>query len=344
LEPAIPGGGAGTGGKPGAGAKPAECAENDANFCDFDCCTAQEECTHAGNKKYVCSPKPDTVAKPGGGTGTGGKPDAGAKPGAGAKPDGGAKPGGGGTVPEGKPDTVANPGGGTGTEGKPAAGAQPGAGAQPDTGTKPDTGAKPDAGRGSSDRVAVIKEMKTVEIKTKMAPGKCQAQTEADKSANAKNVAVATGTSLELFDLGNSAAECLADARTRRRRRGAATKDNFAVTLAFFENVTAATVTSAIAAVNVRISSGNFSLSLAVNGTSVEVTITEVAAQGTKTVTTYEDAWGPKAKDTNTNQPNVTTTAEAPYNVPKAGAALARSSTLATLSLAAACLAATLLA
>jgi len=136
-----------------------------------------------------------------------------------------------------------------------------------------------------------------------------------------KSIAAASGKSA-LVDLSNSGAACVADDGSRRR--AAATKDNFAVTFAFVDSVTAADVKAAIADVNVKIQAGNFKVSLAVDGTSVPITVTEVATQGEKTVTVWVVTYAPN------NSTNVTLV------TPKNGAALAGSSALAMLSLAAA--------
>ena len=172
-------------------------------------------------------------------------------------------------------------------------------------------------------RQQVTEVKKTLELSTKMAKGECERQTAADKTANLRSIADASGKAA-LVDLKNSAAECVAGSR----RRAAVTKDKFAVAFVFADSVTPADVNAAIADVNVKIKAGNFSLSLAVNGTTVAITVTGVATQGEKTVTEWVVAHSPN------NSTNATTAA--PPATPKAGAALAGGSALATLALAAA--------
>jgi len=167
----------------------------------------------------------------------------------------------------------------------------------------------------------------TMKLATTMAEGLCETQTEPEKTANMKSMAEASGKDGQL-DLANSGAACEAG------RRRAASKDNFAVTFAFAETVTAAQIKAAIAEVNVKIDSGSFKVSLAVNGTVVEVAITETATQGEKTVTEWVVTYAPN------NTTNATTAAPPATplvaKVPNAGAAFAGSSALATLVLAAA--------
>jgi len=178
-----------------------------------------------------------------------------------------------------------------------------------------------DAGRVAS-RKQVAEVKKTLKLSTKMPNGVCEKQTAADKTANLKSIADASGKAA-LVDLKNSDGVCEAG-----RRRAAESKDNFAVVFAFADSVTPADVKAAIAEVNVKINAGAFNVSLAVNGTAVAITFTEVATQGEKTVTEWVVTYS------SNNSTNATTAA--PPATPKAGAALAGSSALATLALAAA--------
>jgi len=195
-----------------------------------------------------------------------------------------------------------------------------------------------DANRG---QVVIRKQVKkivpTMKLATKMPEGTCEKQTASEIAANVASMATASGKVGQL-DLAKSGGACEAG------RRRAASKDNFAVTFAFAETVTAAQIEAAIKEVNVKIESGSFTVSLAVDGKVVQAAITETATKGEMTVTVWVETYAPNnSTSAPTNSTNATTAAP-PAVAPKAGAALAGSSALATLLLASGGVAATLLA
>jgi len=119
-----------------------------------------------------------------------------------------------------------------------------------------------------------------------MAPaGVCEAQSPEEIKANTRAVATQAGAEL-LVDYDNTEAKCSGDATApqgNRERR--ATKDKFDVNLAFKDTVSADLVSTLVAAVNVQINKGAFSVEVSVGGKAYTLAVTDVATAGTTTVT-----------------------------------------------------------
>ena len=154
-------------------------------------------------------------------------------------------------------------------------------------------GAKgPPAGKGSK----VARNVTTMEVSLPMPPGDCEKQTAAEVKANVGVIANATGQAA-LLDLAASTGTCTAAASASSRARRA-TKDNFAVSLAFKDTVTPAQSASAVEATGAVIAAGNFSVSLGVGGAAKTVVMPKEAnvAQGTRAAPVAEAGGsGPEA-------------------------------------------------
>jgi len=115
----------------------------------------------------------------------------------------------------------------------------------------------------------------TMEVSLPMPPGDCEKQTAAEVKANVGVIANATGQAA-LLDLAASEGKCTAAASASSRARRA-TKDNFAVSLAFKDTVTPAQYASAVEATGAVIAAGNFSVSLGVGGAAKTVVMPKEA-------------------------------------------------------------------
>jgi len=124
-------------------------------------------------------------------------------------------------------------------------------------------------------------ELQTMSVSMAMLPGTCEKQTDDDKASNKQKVAKGVGVA-DYVDFANTAAECNDGTSLRGRR---ATKDNFAVTLAFKESVTADQLDAFVAEVNAKIENGEFKVTLTVGGEEYSVKITETVTKGTKMAT-----------------------------------------------------------
>jgi len=146
-----------------------------------------------------------------------------------------------------------------------------------------------------------------------------------DLDGNVKAVADKMGKSLELIDVPRSQGNCVAVTATRHRR---SKKAIFQVTLVFKADVSAADANNAVAATNALIAAGLLEVTFEIGGKPVSIAVPKDSVAQLAFV----------------SKSGVVTLQVEQYKIPQAGGALARSSALATLSLAAACVAATLLA
>ena len=151
-------------------------------------------------------------------------------------------------------------------------------------------------------RKQVTKKTPTLKIATAMGPGLCEKQTDNEMAANVADMDRASGKDGQL-DLRNSGGVCEAG----RRRAATKLKDNFAVTFAFADTVTAAEIKAAVV----------FSVSLAVNGTVVLQKITDTATQGERTVTVWVETYAPNNTMNAPNNSTNATTAAPPLRHPK---------------------------
>jgi len=181
---------------------------------------------------------------------------------------------------------------------------------------------------GPAGKKYVQQTLQSTKVSVVMTPaGVCEAQSPEDIKANTLAFAKQAGAD-QLVDFANTEAKCsdataLQDTRVRR-----ATKDKFDVNLVSKDTVSADQVFNLVAAVNVQIKQGAFSVEVSVAGKAYTLEVKDVATVGTTTVAVLVA----KLPGNSTDVPGKTTTTLPAMNVPKAAASLTGSSAAVTLA------------